>query len=124
VKEKKTSPFVDEIVAHMGSETYDTTPFKFDYVPGTRAQHARKLEHYKGRVDAMLVDCPREGRETAEAWVKRFRSPRREDSNALMMCGRLHAIIARMDDEAEVERRRKADDAKEAQSDGRRSSPS
>jgi hypothetical protein len=113
VKEKKTSPFVDEIVAHMGSETYDTTPLKFDYVPGNRAWHGRKLEQYKKRVEALLIESPREGRETAEAWVKRFRSPRREDNGTLMMCGRLHAIIARMDDEAEVERRRKAADAKE-----------
>lgn len=104
------SPFIAEVTAYLGRDG-DTTPLRFDGVVGNRARHVKSLQFYQRRLEKLLQANPLQGRESPQAWVQRVRStsPRREDRELMGMVGRVYAIIERMDDEAELERRQNAD---------------
>jgi hypothetical protein len=100
--------FVDAITAHVARDA-DNKPLNYHGQPGSRAQHAKSLEHYKGRIERLLLDYPRMGREGPEQWLSRVASgsPQgRDAAGRLAHVGRLGAILAKMDRDAAEEARR------------------
>ena len=116
-KVKVAPSFADAVIAHMSADA-DTTPLNFggetSNTKQLRADHVKKLRHYRGRLDDMLEEYGPKPRESAKAWADRTMrtSPRREDKSTLAMVGRLHAIIERIDDEAELQALKEADEEK------------
>ena len=100
-------PFIAVITAHIARDA-NNQPLNYYGREGNRAQHAKSFERYKGHVAQILANFPRMDDETPHEWHVRVvsKSPRHEDSHVLMMAGRLHAILDRMDREAEEEARR------------------
>lgn len=116
-KTKVASSFADAVIAHVSANA-DTTPMNFGGNQADRKQlradHAKKLRHHRRHLEDIFEVHPPRARESAKAWADRVyrTSPRREDGATLAMVGRLHAIIERLDDEAELQARKEADEAK------------
>jgi hypothetical protein len=110
--------FIDHITEHCGALwEHSTKPLVFEGVDGSRVAHEREAKRYRRQLEALLKEYPRKHNdsETAEAWVERIRMEKRDTGRLLGMIGRLYRIIERMDDEAELERRKRADAEKEEQ---------
>jgi hypothetical protein len=97
--------FIEATTDYLGARHPDATPLPFDGAIGNRAVHVRKLKAVQKRLGVLLAEFPRQDGDTPQKWISRLRRTP-DEAAVLNMIGHIKAVIDRMDDEAELERRR------------------